>query len=127
MDIEKLEMELDRLRELIEETERQLEVLDQLLGPYWYAKQDVEHVIKQTHGRRADGALIFHGARAEVRAPLFERLMQLAEEWGPVRTDRARVKSRLAGYELELKRRKNDLTYLRRKEAKREQGQGRLL
>ena len=126
MDIEEVEMELDRVRDLIDETETALGNLKDQLVPYWNIKGDIEDAIRRTHDKRSDGAIIFRPAGAGRRAILFEKLMALAEEWGPIKMDYNAVKSRLAGYERDLKKLKNELKYLTRKADKNEQDQGRL-
>ena len=126
MDIEKVKMELDRVRDLIDEAATTLGNLKDQLVPYWDAKGELEEGIRRTHGKRSDGAIIFRPAGADRRAILFERLMVLAEEWGPVKTDYNAVKARLAGYDRDLSRLKNELKYLTRKETKGVTDQGRL-
>jgi hypothetical protein len=71
--------------------------------------------------------VVFDLTGAPARVPLFAALDELAREWGPVRIDRAVVKSRLSGYERDYKRLSNELKAITRKEAKNDKGQGSLL
>lgn len=125
---QKVELELKRVGELMADTARALAILDFQLGPYWAEKGDIEHDIRRTHGRRSDGALVFNPAGAGDRVALFAQLDELTREWGPVKTDRNAVKSRLSGYERDMKRLTNELKYLERKIAgKTKPTQGNLL
>jgi hypothetical protein len=123
---QKVELEIKDLREVMSETARTLATIDFQLTPYWHEKGEIEHSIRRTHGRRGDGAILFDPSGASDRVPLFAEMDALTAEWGPIKTDRAQVKSRLAGYERDYKRLTNELKYLTKKEGKNDKGQGTL-
>jgi len=90
MDGEKKKLidEVERLRALIPDMAKTLAEYDHRLADYWYAK-----------GRQ-------------------DAVTELAKELEQVRVERAKVKSILAGFKLELKRRKTALTQLKRDEVR---------
>jgi hypothetical protein len=126
-DLKTLKIALADLTELMSSTAQTLAMYDRQLAPYWYAKGDIEHDVLCTHSRGNMREVVFEPAGAPARVPLFAALDELAKEWGPVKTDRAVVKSRLSGYERDYKRLTNELKAITRKEAKNDKGQGRLL
>lgn len=126
-EIEKTKSNLKELSEAMAATAQSLAVLDGQLVPYWYAKGDIEDDIRCTHQRGSRGEMVFDPSGAGARVPLFVALDELTREWGPVKTDRAAVKSRLSGYERDYKRLMNELKYLEKKEARNDKGQGSLL
>jgi hypothetical protein len=126
-DSKTLKIQLAELSEVMADTAQTLARYDQQLAPYWYAKGDIEHDVLRTHSRGNMREVVFNPAGAPARISLFAALDELAREWGPVKTDRAVVKSRLSGYERDYKRLTNELTAIKRKEEKRDKGQGSLL
>jgi hypothetical protein len=125
-DSKSIKIALAELSEVMADTAQTLAGYDQQLAPYWYAKGDIEHDVLRTHSRGNMREVVFDPAGAPARVPLFAALDELAKEWGPVKTDRAVVKSRLSGYERDYKRLTNELKAITRKEAKNDKGQGRL-
>ena len=85
---ERLIGEVERLKAHIPDMAKTLAEYDHRLADYWYAKG------------RQDAAI------------------ELAKELEEVRVERAKIKSILAGYKLELKRRKTVLTQLKRDEVR---------
>jgi hypothetical protein len=126
-DSKSLKIQLAELSEVMADTTQTLARYDQQLAPYWYARGDIEHDVLRTHKRGNMREVVFDLTGAPARVPLFAALDELAREWGPVRIDRAVVKSRLSGYERDYKRLSNELKAITRKEAKNDKGQGSLL
>ena len=124
--IKKVELEQKELREWLSDTARTLAILDGLLVHYWDAKGEIEHKILRTHKRGKNREVVFNPNGVAVRVPLFAELDELTREWGPTKTDRNEVKSRLAGYEWDYKRLENELKYLKRKAGKNDKGQASL-
>ena len=125
-DSKAVKIALAELTGAMSSTAQFLALYDRQLEPYWYAKGDLEHKILRTHRRGNMREVVFDPAGAGARKPLFGELDALAAEWGPVKTDRNAVKSRLSGYERDYRRLVNELKYLTRKEArnvKRDKGQ----
>ena len=109
--------QLKRLDEAISDAARQLAVYDWQLTPYWSEKGEIEQSILRTH-RKVKGVVTLNPDGAGARVPMFDQLDELTKAWGPVKTDRAIVKTRLSGYEREARRLHNDLKFIKRKEGK---------
>jgi hypothetical protein len=116
---EKLKSDLSALQEMISELAETIEDRNRLLAPYWDAKIDVERSIRRTHGGRPGLETIqFDPVGAPVRKPCFDVLLELAIEWGPTKSDRAELQTRMKACEREAKKIETELKYLAKKEKK---------
>jgi hypothetical protein len=118
LELERVEMELNRVRNLIDETDEAFKLITEHLSPYWNAKGEIEHDVLRTHGRSSNNTVVFRPDGAPDRVPLFAALKALAEEWGPVTRDRTMLKTRLSGYEREERAIAKELKRLRGRGAK---------
>jgi hypothetical protein len=126
MDLEECEREIDRVGDLVDVTEAELNALRQLLKPYYFERDDIYHSVKRTHDRRSDGAVLFRPEGAADRVPLFTALDNLNAAWLEPRRDWTAVKARRSNYERALKKLKTELKHLKRKEGKNGKDQGNL-
>jgi hypothetical protein len=126
MDVDEVEREIDRVGDLVDVTEAELDALRQLLKPYYFERENIYHSVKRTHDQRSDGAVVFHPEGAVDRVPMFTALDNLNADWLEPRRDWTVVKSRLSNYERALKKLKTELKHLKRKEGKNDKGQGNL-
>jgi septal ring factor EnvC (AmiA/AmiB activator) len=95
--------DLVRVRALVEDATDEVFQLNAALRPSDWAVDELKRAIARTHVQ-AGGKLQFNPEGAADRAPLFEQLTALAEQWGKTRTERAQRKQTLRGYQRELKR-----------------------
>jgi hypothetical protein len=112
----KLELSLFSIREIIADLAQALTELDNELVPYWCATNSAKASIRATHDISANGLLQFTASTAMDRQPHFERLLELAEQWGPIKIERTELNTVVKAYEREAKRIETELTAVRRKE-----------
>jgi hypothetical protein len=103
-EVEQAKIDIRHLHELIDDTSAELSKLNTLLGPSDRASRDIKAAIARTHGQVWGRPIKFSLAGASARAPLFEQLTQLCDQWGKMRNERAERGKTLAGYQREVKR-----------------------
>ena len=107
-----LQDELEETREVLAEKATSLALLDQQLLPGRNEEAVIRDSIRGTHLRREgrpDGALILDLHRAAEREPLFEALDANTAEWGPMRTERARLNGEVKRLERQADRLVRDI------------------
>lgn len=99
-----LEIEIISLRREIASLFDRIEELDEQLRPVTITELAIKGRIRDTHDPEP---FSFDGA--EERRPLFSQLTEIALEYGPVKAERAELKSRLSAYVKRLKALENEL------------------
>lgn len=111
-ELEKLRGEVHGLREEVMDLQRRIARMDRELEPAWREDGDLKVKIKDTHGKDGRGGIVFRMEGAEARKPLFEALLALSVEYGPVRQQRRELATLVRAYE---RRADNLEKYLQRK------------
>jgi hypothetical protein len=88
----KLEGERAELSRDIIDLDHAIKRTGAVLSPVWIAEQNLKDLIVQTHGRAANGALVFKLSGSVERVPLWDRLLKIAIDHGKTKQARAEMK-----------------------------------
>ena len=95
-----IEQEISELSGEIASLDRRIELLDVELAPVTRLEFDLKANIRRTHGGRPDiDPIVFNRAGAEARRPMFERLTEIAVQYGKVKAERSELRSRMKAYQ----------------------------
>jgi len=95
----KLENELSDLRLEITELAKEIASIDGVLAPVWAAEREAREVVLRTHGRDPAHRIVFLQAGAPRRVAPYRELLELAEQWGPFKSERRELVNRMRAYE----------------------------
>ena len=115
----KLKNELIDLRDEVSSLQRRIALIDRELGPVWAEEDEIKVKIKETHTVNRWGGIVFKLAGKDERRPLFDALLAICIEHGPVRENRKQLAQQMRSYE---RRAENLEKYLERK-AKQRKGE----
>jgi len=95
----KLENELSEVRLEIVELAKNIAAIDGVLAPIWAAEREARDEVLRTHGRDPAHRIVFLQAGAPRRVAPYRELLELAEQWGPVKSERRELMTRMKAYE----------------------------
>ena len=104
MEKEKMELELNLLRETVSLLSQKIETIDRQLEPVRLARWDIEAQIRLTHECDERGVIVLDLARKDERAGMFQRLSYISEHHGRAFAERSDLARRVKACQREMQR-----------------------
>lgn len=113
-----MKAEVSDLRQEVSDLSKRVAMIDRELAPAWTAENEIRAGIRATHGIDPLGKILYAVEGIVARRPLFERLLEISIECGPVRQQRRELAQRMRAYERRASRLTRDITREEKRNAK---------